>query len=96
MLRKISVAVALIGICSSSPADELLLQRDVGHNYAQVRKDLLKEGNLPVDQAQKTYRQCTGSEGVCAEYPEVEGCAIDQNTPCRFEWQSPSGRRSIL
>jgi hypothetical protein len=95
-LRCIFVAIALTGICSSSFADKFLLQSDVGHKYTQVRQDLITEGNSPVDQVNNSHRQCFLSEEACGIYNELLSCAVDQDTPCRFEWKSQSGRRFYI
>ncbi len=87
--------------CSSQPhrpffADELLPKSDVGHAYAQVRLDLLKEGNSPVDQIHNPHRQCFLAEEACGMYDELLSCAVDQDAPCRLEWMSRSKRRFYI
>jgi hypothetical protein len=94
--RLICVASAMIVSCSRCPADEFLLHGDVGHVYAEVRKHLIDQGNTPIDMASNRNRQCDGAEDICATYEELAGCAIDRDSPCRFEWKSHSGRRFYI
>jgi len=95
-VRVIFTAMIFSEFGSTAFADEFLLQSDIGRGYAQVRQDLLGEGNSPLDQTKNLHRQCIGSEGVCSEYKEDSGCAVDRDSPCRFEWKSKSGRRFYI
>jgi len=96
MLQKICITIVLLGFTSNSFADTFLLPKDIGRGYRQVRNFLLREGNIPVNQQHNLHRQCLGSQDICLDYKEVSGCAVDQNTPCRFEWKSQLGRRFYI
>ena len=85
VLRVAAISLSLSGIWSSAFAEGFLLQGDVGHQYAQVRKELIKDGSSPIDEVQNPNRTCDGEDEACFMYDELFDCAIDRETPCRFE-----------
>jgi hypothetical protein len=97
MAGSLTHIVAIIGLFVGSVSQPKvtvggwqLQSTDVGKEYGVVRRNLIRESNVPVDQDHSS-RVCFLSDTECSMYPELRGCAIDQGRPCRFEWQSASG-----
>ncbi len=76
-------------------AQPFLIQSEVGQPYAAARAELMKNGNLPMSQSKLPHRSCTGHEDLCAAYPELGSCAVDQPL-CRFEWKAAGGDRFYI
>ena len=73
-----------------------LTSGEEGMEYGRARRQLIKEGNSPVDQTHSADRFCGISHArECTLYPEFSACAVDQPL-CRFEWRSKAGRRFYI
>jgi hypothetical protein len=97
MLRHLTLVVsALVVLCSQAKsADHDLLQGKEGKEYQIVRKQLIREGNVPLDQSHRDNWCGTGTETLCSMYHELWSCAVDQPL-CRFEWRSKAGKRFYI
>jgi len=66
----------------------------VGLPYKAARARLIGAGNHPVQVHPGLGLNgiCLGRDDLCAAYPEVESCAVDEDGPCRFRWRTAKGR----
>ena len=64
---------------------------EVSKGYEIARRDLIRQGDTPIDQTHDTARACTANEDLCERYWELSSCAVDQPL-CRFEWRRRNGR----
>ena len=84
-----------LGAVAASPA-EADLERLTGKNYDRVRHALSSRGYLPVVEHRMAPVDCVGNEDVCARFPELEACSMDNGRLCRFEWQDAHARRFYI
>jgi hypothetical protein len=98
-LRHWSLIVILVLSGLSSPAKSQdphdVVQEEFGKEYHIARRQLIKKGNIPLDQSRAADRACEGNPPACSMYPELIACAVDQGL-CRFEWRSKNGRRFYI
>ncbi len=68
----------------------------IGTLYSKARAGLIMAGNRPAPFVARPAGYCVGSEDVCKAYPEAESCAVDQQRPCIFDWQTKQGTRFVI
>jgi hypothetical protein len=101
IIRKslICLTAVFLGV-SLTPLDAgqtgLCLHDRLGEAYNAVRVELIKAGNLPLNQTNAPKRWCFANEEKCSKYPEISSCANSDQNPCRFEWRSKHGRRFFV
>jgi hypothetical protein len=88
------VVSLLVGLSSTARAKDPrdLVRAEIGKEYHIARRQLIEQGNIPLDQSRNPNQSCVGNPPACAMYPEIVGCAVDQAF-CRFEWRFKTGRR---
>jgi hypothetical protein len=97
-LRHLSLIIPVfvgLGSQANSVGKDDPIQAEKGKEYHIARRQLISEGNIPLDQSHRSFRSCTGSEMICSMYHELSACAVDQPL-CRFEWQSKGRRRFYI
>ncbi len=96
VLRAALALTIVVAFCGSCLASESFILREIGQEYAKVREDLLVEGYIPLDQRKNPNRWCFDNPQACRMYPEVSGCAGDEQQPCRFEWETKDRHRFFI
>jgi hypothetical protein len=88
------VVSLLVGLSSTARAEDPRdpVRAEIGKEYHIARRQLIEQGNIPLDQSHNPHQFCSGNPPVCAMYPEMVGCWVDQPY-CRFEWRFKTGRR---
>ena len=90
-MAKAIIASVIYAVCvstaHSTEKDKDLFVSLRGKNYEFAHQVLLKSGYKPVDLRKVAGHSCMpGSEAICQLYPEVDACAVDDESPCRFDW----------
>jgi len=95
MLKSLATSSLVFGIVlATSTIAAQLPQKAIGKEYSIVRADLIKRGEIPLDQRKSPARWCGLDTRACSKYPETSDCTVDGF--CRMEWETKSHKKFVV